>query len=505
MMLRPASWPWLLRHELRLGWRQIGGARAWVLIVFGGTLWLGVHLAAWLLVKALGSAGALPPAAYQIGGLILWFVFTLMLSQAIAMSVSAFFDRGDLDLLLSSPLPPRNVFVVRGLGVAVGSVTLYALLLTPFAHVGLVTGHLALLAIYPALASLALLAAAIGMALTATLVRLLGARRARTTAQLLGAVVGAIVFLGSQLGNLVSSRQSGSWLYNLLHSTRDDGVLGPSSELWLFFDAMLGEPAALATLVVVGVGAFVLVVGTMARRFFDGTQEAVDAPAPPAGSASIGPARFRGSPWRVVLVKEWKLIGRDPQLIASTLLQMLYLLPAIFLFARRATPETIMLPAIVFAATTLAAGFAWLTVAAEDAPELLTSAPVDRALLQRAKLAAAVLPVWILLSPVVLYLLATRPLAAIAFAFCLAGATIAVSLIQLGLPQRGHRRDMRRRAKGNTGSSIAELVTALGWAAMTWCLLAAPLFAPLAAVPAFGTPGVAWLLGRGRRRAFAGG
>ena len=503
MMLRPASWPWLLRHELRLYRRQIGGVRSVVMIVFSGLLWLAIHAGAWMLVRIVGSRDALPPSVYPIGGAVLWIVFTLMLSQAIAMSVSVFFDRGDLDLLLSSPLPPRNVFIVRGLGVAVGSVAIWALLLTPFAHAGLVTGHVALLSIYPALASLALLAAALGMALTTTLVRLLGARRARTAAQLLGALVGAAMFLASQLGNLVARDHAGSWLTSLVRSMQDDGPLGPTSLLWLPFDAMLGQPAALATLVVVGGGAFVLVVGTMARRFFDGTQESATVSAPMAGTATIDAARFRGPPWRVVLVKEWKLIGRDPQLIASTLLQSLYMLPMVFVWARRASPDTVILPGIVLTATTLAAGLAWLTVTAEDAPELLASAPVPRALMHRAKLAAAVLPVWLVLSPVALYLLATRPVTALIFASCVAGSTLAVGIIQLALPQRGSRRDLRRRAKGSAAGTFTELVTTAGWAALAWCLLAAPRFAPIAVVPAIGAPFLAWLFGRGRRRVFA--
>ena len=504
MILRPASWPWLLRHELRLVWRRYGGARLGILIVLGGVLWLGLHAGVWMLVSLLGNVGDLPPIAYPIGGLAVWMGFTLMLSTAISMSVSAFFDRGDLDLLLSSPLPPRHIFIVRGLGVAVSSAFLFALLLTPFAHVGLLTGHFSLLAVYPALASLALLAAAIGMGLTATLVRLVGARRARTAAQVLGALVGAAIFLASQLGNIVSHDRFGSWFGTLLRSARGHPAFGPDSPLWIPFDAMLGGPAALATMLLVGVGAFMLVVVTMARRFFEGTQESVVAPAPSTGSATIGPTRFRGTLWRVVLVKEWKLIFRDPQLIANTLLQALYVLPLIFVWGRKTSPETVILPAIVLAAATLAAGLAWLTVAAEDAPELLAAAPVDRSLLQQAKLVAAVLPVWLLLSPVALYLLATRPMVGLVFAFCACGSTVCVSLIQLALPQRGNRGDMRRRAKGNVGSSLAELATTVGWAAMTWCLLVAPLFALLAAVPALGAPCVAWLSGRGRRLAFAG-
>jgi hypothetical protein len=57
---------------------------------------------------AAGDAGA--------GGLA-----TFMLSSALKSSVLALFERGDLDLLLSSPLPSRSIFTVRLLGVAAGA------------------------------------------------------------------------------------------------------------------------------------------------------------------------------------------------------------------------------------------------------------------------------------------------------------------------------------------------------------------------------------------------
>ena len=135
LRLKPASWPWLLRHEVRLQWRNVGGARLWLVALFGGLVYACLHLAAWAILRGMNMVTP-PPLAVAIGGAITWFVLTLMLSQAIMQSVTALFDRGDLDLLLSSPLSPRTVFTVRGLGIAVGCIMLYAVLLTPFAHVG---------------------------------------------------------------------------------------------------------------------------------------------------------------------------------------------------------------------------------------------------------------------------------------------------------------------------------------------------------------------------------
>ena len=189
---------------MRLAWRDLGLKRLKIVLALGAILWVALHVALAGLFSTRVDLATAWPAGAVLAGASLWFVFTLMLSHAITRSVGVLFDRGDLDLLLASPLPPRHVFIVRGLGVAFGSVAVYALLLTPFAHVGLLYGRPALLAIYPALAALGLLAAALGMALTLALVRILGARRARVVAQRLGAFVGAAFFLLTQAGNLFS-------------------------------------------------------------------------------------------------------------------------------------------------------------------------------------------------------------------------------------------------------------------------------------------------------------
>jgi ABC-2 type transport system permease protein len=499
--LRAASWPWLLRHELRLGWRDVGGARLSILLVLGGLLWAFMHFAFFLLLHVFDPA-TLGPGLVVVFSAALWFVFTLMLSHAITLSVRAFFDRGDLDLLLASPLPPRNVFVVRGLGIAVSVTFAYALLLLPFANMGLVTGKPWLLAIYPALAALGLGAAAIGMASTLALVRLLGARRARTAAQVLGALVGAAFFLVFQAKNLFGAERIAGWINTVRDRAEGSGWLGPESPLWWPFLAMLGRPLALAAVVAVGAGSFVLVVQLMARRFLAGTQESMT-DAAPTQAADLATAPFRGGLWHIVLIKEWKLIWRDPQLIANTLLQILYLLPLAFIWKGRSASTPLLVPTVILAAATLASGLAWLTVAAEDAPELIAGAPLKPGRLRRMKLVAALLPVWLLVAPFALFLASTSIRSALVFGSCVAGATLSAGLIHIAMPRRGNRRDMRKRGKGNVLAGLLDFVTSLAWSALAWCLLAAPSLALLPLVPAIAGPLLASLLGRARRREFA--
>lgn len=498
MPLRPGSAPWLLRHELRLAWRRLGGVRSRIWAGLVVLLWLAFHGMPYMLLHGAGAA-AIPPGLALLFGAVLWFVFALMLSHAITFSVDVLFDRGDLDLLLASPIAPARVFLVRGLGVAVACMTLYALLLVPFANVGMALGQLRLLAIYPALVAMALLAAACGMALTLLLVRWLGARRARTAAQLLGAFVGAGFFLVVQAGNLFGSDRVAGWIAAVRNAAQDGVAAQAAALIRLPFEAMVGEPLSLAILALTGFGAFALVVAATGRHFLAGTQESVTDPAP-TGAANRPVARFRTGLTQVVLIKEWKLIGRDPQLIGQTLLQVLYLLPLAFVWNRHATLSHVLVPAVILAATTLASGLAWITVAAEDAPELVAAAPVALARVRRIKLAAALLPVWALVTPLFVFLAASDVAAAVVFAVCLLGSTVSAGLVHLNVSKPGDRRQMNRRGRGNWLGGVLEIVVTLAWSALAWCLLAAPFVALVPAAFALAAVLTATSIGRSRRR-----
>lgn len=499
------TWPWLLRHEVRLQWRAVGGARVWIVGLLGGFIWLGLHAAAWGLLRGL-DAISMPPKVIIIFGAATWLIITLMFSQAIMLSVTALFDRGDFDLLLSSPLNTRTVFTVRGMGIAVSCVMLYFLLVTPFAHVGVFTGHADLLAIYPAIISIGLLVASLGMLLTLTLVRLLGARRARVVAQLFGAVVGAAMFMLSQVQNMLG-RQTREQIAALMKDAAEPGgVLAPGSALWFPFRAFTGEPMALLSVVILGVGGFFLVVNLTYKRFLSGTQESVMGGANKKNSSHTQEKRFqksRGGFIGIVLMKEWRLIWRDPQLIAQTLLQALYLLPVVFIAFRNTDALNFVVPGAVLLAATLAGSIAWITVSAEEAPELIGTAPVSLTRIRWLKVLAALIPVWIFVSPLLFFLATKNLLWAAIFLFCLAGSTISAGMIQVWYPRMGDRKNMKKRAQGSMLINIVEGLCAFGWSGAAYALMLIPSpWAWLALVGiAFALLGPvgAWVLGRSRR------
>jgi ABC-2 type transport system permease protein len=478
MKLRPGSAFWLLRHELRMFYFRLGGSKAKGAarrgpglrsgLMMGGAA-LAIHLLAWKLLSfTSGDASATPaPMLIMITATII-LVFSLMLSQAFKASIEVLFERGDLDLLLSSPLSSRSIFVVRLGAVVVGSASLYLFLLAPFAHVGLALGQPRWLAIYPVVLGAAAVAASAAMLMTLALVRLLGVRRTRVVAQVLGAVLGAFFFLLSQF------YANGGGLQHLLDRWLDgrvqhDGGVDQASLLWLPARAVLGAPLPMLALAALGAGAFLFTVHTTHGFFVRGAQLAVSQTHGAVRKRARAPQRFGMSLTRTILLKEWRTIMRDPQLISQVLLQLLYLLPMCFIFAfRQGGNVPGMGASMVFMATSLTTALAWLVMAAEDAPDLLRASPAAQATVGRAKLAAAVMPSILLLIGPVAWVALRAPAAAAFLLLCATGSALSGALIVRWCAIPAPRGDFRRRGHSHPLTTFLEFAAAFACSGVAW-------------------------------------
>ena len=460
----PGSWPWLFVHEMRLSWRGVSGSHFWTIAILGGLLWLFMHWGAWVSLPAgypvLRGMLAVP---IFLGGLY-WLSVSLMVSQTIVHAVNALIVREDLDLLLSSPLPQRSVFLVRGLAIAAGAALLPAFAALPLAHSGLLRGHPEFLALYPLVAATALGCAAAGITLTMTLVRLLGARRARTAGQVFAAVTGVVFFLTFQIPNMLPTASREALKVWLKAQVLDNGLFGPGSLLWWPARAGFGEALPLLAVIALGAGGFWLAVSLTYRRFVTGTQETMTGGSSAAAAAAGAPA-FRAGLTRVLLFKEWRLVLRDMQVISQTLLQLLYLLPMVFIGFKSGPKNPYIVPVIVAAAAMLAGNLAWITVNAEEAPELLATAPVPVSRVLWVKAAAAVLPVLALLLPLALWWAPRGPLEAATLLLCGGGGMLSAALIQVWSPRAGKRGDLKNRHKAGGPAGMIELLSTIGWIA----------------------------------------
>ena len=336
--LTPGSIPWLLAHELRLAFRARSKRGNSTLII------VAVVMVVLMLVAGLPLAFALrfvpireTPGVMMILDLILLAIFTLILSQTLAGAISAFFERGDLDLLLSSPLPPRRALTVRALGIAVAPLLWFAGLVSIVVIPAAALGQVRWLTAYPVLIALAMLASAAGMSLAMALFGLIGARRARTVGQILAALIGAGFFLFGQLRNMLPDH--GSQFFAGVSRWADSGVFEPRSPLSWPALAVLGHPLPLAVFAGGSALLFAAVVASLGRRFASNAGAAAGVSAGPVRSAGrqASVRGFEGGLNAALMRKELRLLLRDPALLSQVLLRVLYILPLGFAMLRGAS------------------------------------------------------------------------------------------------------------------------------------------------------------------------
>ena len=196
----------------------------------------------------------------------------------------------------------------------------------------------------------------------------------------------------------------------------------------------------------------------------------------------------RASPRHALRRKEWTLLRRDPWLVSQTLMQLLYLVPPGLLlwrsFSEGAHSLALLVPVLVMAAGQLAGGLAWLAISGEDAPDLVSSAPVSARDLLRAKIEAVMGGIAIVFAPFALTLALISPLAALVAALCIAAAAASATAIQLWFRTQARRSHFRRRQTSSRVATFAEAFSSIAWAgagalgaAGTWLALLPALFA----------------------------
>lgn len=488
---RPGSILWLLAAEMRLGFRDSLGrlGRTRIIILSVGALALVFALGLPIAFALRRQGVPVIPLSIAVGDIVCAVVFTLMLSQTLSAATLALYSRGDLDLLFSSPIAPRMVLTVRFAAIAANVFTGFALLIAPPLLPIAVLGHWRWLGSLVVLADLALTASAAGLLLATALFGVLGPRRTRTVAQVLAAVIGAAFFLASQARNLLGGpRTSGLWS-SIADAAQDGRLPLPPGAAWPL-RAMLGDPLPLVSITLVSIGLFVGASQWLGQRFSRDAAAAGGIDLAGGQTSRRGPDRpFAQGAFRATFRKELRLLWRDAALLSQVFLRVLYLLPLAFLVMREAHGHMdFLLPAGVGALAMVtgqvAGSLAWVTVSAEDAPELLAAAPAPIGLLLRAKLAAALTPVAVMLAAPLVFLVGLSPQTGLAAAAGCGASALASALINAWYNKPARRTDIRRRRGGSWVGAIAQLVvTAL--IALATAIAAAPsVWAMAAVVPA---------------------
>jgi len=469
MKLVPGSFPWLVAHDVRLNWRRfidmMGGAGIvglTGLFVGGGIV---LHLVAWPAVLWLGPHVHGDGASIMPLATVVFCIFTWMIAQGLFSTTRTLYDRGDLDLLLGSPLPAARILAAKAAAIAASTLGSIALLVIPLANVGALLGQPAWLAVYPTLIALALIATSLGLGLSIGLFFLLGPRRARLYTQMTGAVIAGAFVLGAQIVAILPLSLRDAIIAWFASAGAGQGLMRHT--VFLPVDAALGDGRAVVTLLAAGSALFALAVNVLATRFAAAALATPGAPAGESGAGRVMPSvRFRGGLSRNLRRKEWRLLARDPSLFAQLGLQIVYTIPiAVVLLRSDTLPTALALaPTIVVIAAQVAASLAWLMVSGEDAPELMASAPVHAADVDRAKLTAVALPVLVIVAaPLAGLALVSWRTALLTALFATAGAA-STALLNFWHPMPGNRRGMLRRHSQSKLIALVEHALAILWA-----------------------------------------
>lgn len=484
------DWAWMFS-----GWRNTSLRRA---LLGMGVFYAVMHLIAYaVLAPRLTAAFTLTQTELAMLSVTVLLSLTMMLSQAMESVTRAFYARDDLDLILSSPAPSRDLFLVRIVLMALTSWGMSALVISPFLNiaVGLHGAHW--LAGYVVLLAAALTTTGAGVLITLALFRTVGPQRTRLCAQILAAIVGAAFLIGMQVVAVLSF---GSLSRFTLFDPAFLAAHAPdAASLWWFpAHAVAGQLPAVALVFVVSAVFFALAAWRGAVQFRCIVVKALGVTEQAARRRRSRRA-FRGyTPLGALVHKELTLIARDPWLVSQTLMQVLYLIPPALMlwvsFGKNTEVSVIIAPVIVMAVGQLAGGLAWLTISGEDAPDLIATAPVTAFIRLWAKVAAVLLLVAALLLPITLAL-AFLSLwgAGVTFTGAMMAAASAI-LVQLWFRAQAKRTTFRRRQVASKASTLAEAAASLACAAGTALIAAGNPLALLPALLLFSVLGIAWSL-----------
>jgi ABC-2 type transport system permease protein len=468
----PGTVGWFARHEARLAWRD------WLWLMTGGyrrrarTVALGflvfalfMHGLAYLMLSHSAFIGGAPDIHILVvitGTLVL--TLSLMLSQAIESVTRAFYARGDLELILTSPSSSSRLFATRIAAMAVTTWSMALVMGAPFIDVLAWLGGPRWLGAYAVAAALAMVAVAGAVVVTGALFHTIGPRRTRFIAQIVAALTGAAFAIGVQFAAILSFGTMAVpqlTLLNRLATDSNSAILWPAR-------AVFCDPVALAALLGVSIAALAAAIHVFAPRFGRLALAATDA------SYSTKRRRRRRSHFRnssaaqALRRKEWTLLLRDPWLMSQTLMQLLYLLPAAFLLWRNfyggGDVTALLVPILIVTAGQLGGGLAWLAVSGEDAPDLIASAPVPAGHILRAKAEAVLGGIAVVFGPFVVVLAIAAPFAALV---SLAGIVVAAgsaTAIQYWFRTQSRRSVFRRRQTSSRVATFAEALSSTGWA-----------------------------------------
>jgi ABC-2 type transport system permease protein len=460
----------LMAHDVRLSLRLFSRKRMGPHTPSDRGFVLGVSLAvgAFLCLIAFGLAEVIaqydvktaPQSQIMLTGVSL-ILFLMMLAQALNRASQVFFTRGDFWLLLSAPIEVRKVLTMRALAMIIPVLGFWGVFLWPLSLMLMLIDGAHWGMIMPLIVAMALCAVAFAFILLSLLFLILGPQRTRMGAQILSVVMTIIAFLSLQYKTILP-QHSADYVSDVLVGLSRAQQLNGEGLMWLPAHILLGDIRACAELLLVTILFFGVVMSVfgqgLARHVLQAINVASRAPAAPMIAQK--PKPFRGGIILSLVLKEWRLIMRDPWLLGHILVQIIYVTPvglmlwkSFFLGAESSAAASIagLVPVL-----TIIAGLAWITLSGEDAPHFIMTAPVSARMVRSAKLISAFAPVVVCVMPFCIAIaFISLSLAGLTFIGSLCAAVLCV-LINLWAQRPSPRRSFGYRHHGSIIANISE-------------------------------------------------
>lgn len=366
----------LLRNDFRLLVRGLLSSKH-SLLLSGIIMGVGLILFHAIAIAVFSYLAAAPTIEVQA---MTWaFFIFMMLGAAMANAIRLLFDHNDLDLLFASPLSPRAVLLSRILSLFLGSLLSTALIVLPLINGAIIGISRRFAAAYPTWIFLALISASVGTSTALALVRLMGPRRARTWVQVFGAVVGAAVYLAFQSSRFIQSGEPNQMLdtfKTVINSAPGRTVARAGNGSWIDL-LFLGGIAVVCT---------AFTARLLSQIFLSGVQESVSRSK--KRTRSHRRHRVQAGLFNATLLKELRLIRRDPLLLTQILPSVMYVAPALFGF-RSMGGFNLLAPLSVIVGVQFSMLLTGVAVDGEEGLDLIRSSPLSEIRLRTAKIAAA--------------------------------------------------------------------------------------------------------------------
>ena len=474
----PGGFLWLLAHEARLGARSFPAGkgssfirRYGTLMFWGGFLCLCLHLAGYAFAPSLVAVPRQPtPADLMSVSFFLAMGFAILTARSLDGVTHLLYSRADLDLLLSSPLPPQRVFSARLMATGLQTLAPALFFTAPFANMAVLRGDWRWISLYPLMLVFTVLATCLAGALATLMFSAIGAKRTRVVAQVVATVLATGIGIAAQINKLVSD-DTQAWMADQLVEWSQSSAFAADSPLVWPAQALLGAWLPMLQLALTAVMAMLFTGRLVAARL---AANAVTALGADMGARDRGRAKaavrrgpvFRASPAAMLRRKEWLTALRSPWLAGELLTPLVYLLPPVVVLSKAQGGDTpplwLMVSALTMLGSQIAAGVSRLMISGEDAPELVATAPVTRGVLDCAKIVTVVEVAAILLVP---------PIALVFWHSALAGfvglsssllAVVCVCFVHLWFRTPGQRETFYGKTKVPITVSIADQMIGFG-------------------------------------------